>query len=115
MGLDSGRLAMILAVLDARCGLGFATRDVYLNVAGGLRISEPAADLGIALAIASAFRDVPLAANVAAFGELGLSGEVRAVGQAARRTAEAVKLGFARVIAPENARDIAQAVHDALE
>jgi len=113
--LDPARLAMIIAILERRVGMQLGGHDIYASVAGGLRISEPAADLGIALAIASAFRDVPLAANVAAFGELGLSGEVRAVGQAARRTAEAVKLGFARVIAPENARDIAQAVHDALE
>ena len=113
--LDPARLAMIIAILERRVGMQLGGHDIYASVAGGLRISEPAADLGIALAIASAYRDVPLAANVAAFGELGLSGEVRAVGQAARRTAEAVKLGFARVIAPENARDIAQAVHDALE
>jgi DNA repair protein RadA/Sms len=88
--------------------------DIYCSVAGGLRVIEPAADLGIALAIASAFRDVPIARNVAAFGELGLSGEVRNVSHTVRRATEATKLGFTRVIAPENARTLVAAIDLAL-
>jgi DNA repair protein RadA/Sms len=113
--LDPARLAMIIAVLERRAGMQLGGHDVYASVAGGLRISEPAADLGIALAIASAFRNVPVPSNVAAFGELGLSGEIRGVGQAARRGAEAAKLGFTMLISPDNARDIAAAVRAALE
>jgi DNA repair protein RadA/Sms len=98
--VDRARLAMILAVLERRAGMHLGTHDVYASVAGGLRINEPAADLGIALAIASAFRGVALPAATVAFGELGLSGEVRAVSQRARRIAEARKLGFKTIVAP---------------
>jgi DNA repair protein RadA/Sms len=98
--VDRARLAMILAVLERRAGMALGTHDVYASVAGGLRIAEPAADLGIALAIASAFRGRPLAAGTVAFGELGLSGEVRAVSHRARRVNEAHKLGFTTVLAP---------------
>ena len=79
VGWDSGRLAMVLAVLEARCGLGFGARDVYLNVAGGLRISEPAADLAAAAALASSALDVALPQDCVVFGEISLSGEVRPV------------------------------------
>jgi DNA repair protein RadA/Sms len=104
--VDRARLAMILAVLERRAGMALGSHDVYASVAGGLRIAEPAADLGIALAIASAFRGRPLAPGTVAFGELGLSGEVRAVSQRARRTNEARKLGFTHVVAPPGtARD----------
>jgi DNA repair protein RadA/Sms len=113
--LDPARLAMIIAVLERRAGMQLSGHDIYASVAGGLRISEPAADLGIALAIASAFRNAAIPGNVAAFGELGLSGEVRGVGQAARRTAEAAKLGFTTIVAPNGVRDIAQAVRAALD
>lgn len=113
--VDPARLAMIIAVLERRAGMQLGGHDVYASVAGGLRIGEPAADLGIALAIASAFRNVPIASTVAAYGELGLSGEVRSVGQSTRRAAEATKLGFTRIITPENARDIAHAVRLALD
>ena len=100
VGWDSGRLAMVLAVLEARCGLGFGHRDVYLNVAGGLKISEPAADLAVAAALTSSVFDVALPADCAAFGEISLSGEVRPVGRADARMKEAAKLGFQRAIAP---------------
>ena len=100
VGWDSGRLAMVLAVLEARCGLGFGQRDVYLNGAGGLKISEPAADLAVAAALASSVFDVALPADCAAFGEISLSGEVRPVGRADARMKEAAKLGFQRAIAP---------------
>jgi DNA repair protein RadA/Sms len=98
--VDRARLAMILAVLERRAGMHLGTHDVYASVAGGLRVNEPAADLGIALAIASAFRGRALPAGTVAFGELGLSGEVRAVAQRARRASEARKLGFTTVVAP---------------
>lgn len=100
VGWDSGRLAMILAVLEARCGLVLAGHEVYLNVAGGLRISEPAADLAVAAALVSAAMDFPVPDKTVVFGEIGLSGEVRAVSQAQSRMKEAAKLGFAQAIAP---------------
>lgn len=98
--LDQARLSMIIAVLERRVGLALGGHDIYTSVAGGLRINEPAADLAIALAIASSFRNVPLAPRACAFGELGLSGEVRAVSAASRRIAEAARLGFQPVIGP---------------
>lgn len=111
--LDQARLAMILAVLERRGGMNLGGMDVYASVAGGLRITEPAADLGIALAIASAFRNRPLPPELFAFGEIGLSGEVRRVSQAARRIAEARKLGFSRAIVPaDRGTDEAAGVSD---
>ncbi len=108
--VDAARLAMIIAILERRAGMALGGHDVYCSVAGGLRVSETAADLGIALAIASAFREVPLASGSVAFGELGLSGELRTVSQPARRAAEATKLGFTRLVTPEGARDVAAAI-----
>ena len=112
--LDQARLAMILAVLERRVGMHLGTHDVYASVAGGLRINEPAADLGIALAIASSFRNVPLPSDAAAFGELGLSGELRAVGASPRREAEARKLGYRTMFTPAQFTDIASAIGAAL-
>jgi DNA repair protein RadA/Sms len=112
--LDQQRLAMIIAVLERRAGFSLGGHDVYASVAGGLRILEPAADLGIALAIASSFRNVAIPMSVAVFGELGLSGEVRAVAGGERREAEARKLGYADLISPANVRDIAGAIAQAL-
>ncbi len=100
VGWDSGRLAMVLAVLEARCGLVLAGKDVYLNVAGGLRISEPAADLAVAGALVSAASGRPVPDDVVVFGEVGLSGEVRGVGQVELRLKEAAKLGFGRALVP---------------
>ena len=100
IGWDSGRLAMVLAVLEARCGISLAGRDVYLNVAGGLRITEPAADLAVAAALVSAVLDQPVAADTVVFGEIGLSGEVRSVSQSDLRLKEAAKLGFEAAWAP---------------
>src|SRR6201996_758984 len=105
VGWDSGRLAMVLAVLEARCGLGFGAKDVYLNVAGGLRISEPAADLAAAAALASSALEAPLPQGCVVFGEISLSGEVRPVGRMDARLKEAAKLGFARALAPNSAAD----------
>ncbi|MGB6317875.1 MAG: DNA repair protein RadA [Litorimonas sp.] len=99
VGWDSGRLAMVLAVLEARCGLSFAGKDVYLNVAGGLRINEPAADLAVAAAIASSAFDVALPSDMVVFGEISLSGEVRPVSRSDARLKESAKLGFERAIA----------------
>jgi len=100
VGWDSTRLAMILAVLDARCGLSVGANDIYLNVAGGLRIVEPAADLAVAAALVSALTEVPVPADTVVFGEIGLSGRVRPVGHAEPRLKEAAKLGFAEAWAP---------------
>jgi len=99
-GLDYNRACMIVAVLERRCGMRVADQDVYVSVAGGLRVVDPAADLGIALAIASAFRNRPVCDDLACFGEIGLAGEVRAVTSAVRRATEAAKLGFRRSIVP---------------
>ncbi|HZL00391.1 MAG TPA: DNA repair protein RadA [Caulobacteraceae bacterium] len=107
VGWDTGRLAMVMAVLEARCGLGFATRDVYLNVAGGLRISEPAADLAAAAALASSALDAPLPQACVVFGEISLSGDVRSVSRMESRLKEAAKLGFTRALAPVGAEGIA--------
>lgn len=100
VGWDSGRLSMVLAVLEARCGLGFGGKDVYLNVAGGLRIGEPAADLAVAAAIVSSALDTPLPADTVVFGEISLSGDIRPVGRSEARMKEAAKLGFKKAIAP---------------
>jgi DNA repair protein RadA/Sms len=94
VGWDSGRLAMILAVLEARCGLSFATAEVYLNVAGGYRLSDPAADLAVAAALVSALSERPVPSEAVVLGEVALSGEIRPVAHAALRLKEAAKLGF---------------------
>jgi len=101
IGWETGRLAMVLAVLEARCGFGFGDQDVYLNVAGGLRINEPAADLAAAAALISSAVDMPLPQGCVVFGEIGLSGEVRAVGRAEARLREASKLGFDQALTPD--------------
>jgi len=101
VGWDSGRLAMIMAVLDSRCGLALGGNDVYLNVAGGLKISEPAADLAVAAALISATSGRPLPENSVTFGEIGLSGEVRQVNQSDNRLKEAAKLGFTKALIPK--------------
>ncbi len=108
--LDQQRLAMILAVLERRAGFHLGTHDVYASVAGGLQVSEPAADLGIALAIASSFRNVAVPPNAAVFGEIGLSGELRAVSGAERRETEARKHGYSTIVSPSTARDISEAI-----
>jgi DNA repair protein RadA/Sms len=100
VGWDGGRLSMLLAVLEARCDLKLSALDVYLNVAGGLRITEPAADLAVAAALASAATGRPTHAGAVYFGEVGLSGEVRQVAQADARLKEAAKLGFERAVLP---------------
>ena len=100
VGWDPGRLNMILVVLETRCGLSFSSHDVYLNVAGGLRITEPAADLAVAAALVSSKNNIPFPHEAIIFGEIGLSGEIRAVTQCESRLKEAAKLGFSRAITP---------------
>ncbi|MCT8160046.1 DNA repair protein RadA [Pseudoruegeria sp. SHC-113] len=104
VGWDGGRLAMILAVLESRCGIAFTGLDVYLNVAGGMKISEPAADLAVAAALLSAREDAALPADCVVFGEISLSGSLRPVGQTENRLKEAGKLGFTKAIAPARSK-----------
>ncbi len=99
-GVDQRRLAVLLAVLEKRAGLDFSMSDVFVKVAGGFRIAEPAVDLALALAVASSYHDVPLDARTVVVGEVGLGGEVRRVGQIARRVHEAAKLGFNHAVVP---------------
>jgi DNA repair protein RadA/Sms len=99
-GLDGSRLAMVLAVLQRRAKVALHDREVFAATVGGVRVVEPAADLGVALAVASAALDLPLAADLVAIGEVGLTGEIRRVGAAARRLAEAGRLGFRYALVP---------------
>lgn len=115
VGWDSNRLAMLLAVLDTRCGLSLGGHDVYLNVAGGLRISEPAADLAAAAALISSWSGVALPPGNIYFGEVSLSGGIRAVGQMGARLKEAEKLGFSRAVVPELSDRDAEATTLALD
>lgn len=101
VGWDSGRLAMVLAVLEARCGVVIGNNDVYLNIAGGLRVTEPAADLAVATALLSSLSGIPVPTGAVVFGEIGLSGEVRRVSQPEMRLKEAAKLGFTQAIVPK--------------
>ncbi|PTE22986.1 DNA repair protein RadA [Cereibacter changlensis JA139] len=104
VGLDSGRLSTILAVLEARCGIPFAGLDVFLNVAGGMRVSEPAADLAVAAALVSAREDVAIPPDMVLFGEISLSGALRPVTQTENRLKEASKLGFSQAVAPSRSK-----------
>ena len=100
VGWDANRLSMILAVLEARCGVVFGSKDVYLNVAGGLKLIEPACDMAVAMALVSALTQKPVPADMVVFGEVGLSGEIRAVPQPDLRLKEAEKLGFKKALIP---------------
>ena len=101
-GIDFNRLLLLTAVLSKRVGVRLSDQDVFVNVVGGLRVGEPAADLAVACAIASSFRDVPVAGDLAIVGEVGLSGELRAVSQLETRLKEAAKLGFSRCLVPQS-------------
>jgi DNA repair protein RadA/Sms len=103
-GVDFNRLLLLVAVLNKRVGLRLSDQDIFVNVVGGLKINEPAADLAVAIAIASSFKSVPVAADLAIVGEIGLSGELRAVGQLPKRLSEAAKLGFRRCLIPKSFR-----------
>ncbi|MCI8559317.1 MAG: DNA repair protein RadA [Lachnospiraceae bacterium] len=104
-GMDYNRVNLLLAVLEKRLNLRLSNSDVYVNIAGGIRINEPAIDLGVVLAVISSYKDRPIDERVLAFGEVGLSGEVRAVSQAGQRVQEAKKLGFTTIILPEVCRE----------
>jgi DNA repair protein RadA/Sms len=108
-GIDFNRLLLLVAVLSKRVGLQLSDQDVFVNVIGGLTVSEPAADLAVAVSIASGYRNRPVAADIALVGEVGLSGELRSVGQIEARLNEAAKLGFRRCILP---RTLKRAVLD---
>lgn len=104
VGTDFNRVNLLMAVLEKKLGLHLASSDAYVNIAGGMKMTEPAIDLGICLAIVSSYKDIVIPDNVMAFGEIGLSGEVRAVSMAGQRVQEAKKLGFETVILPEVCR-----------
>jgi DNA repair protein RadA/Sms len=106
VGWDSGRLAMILAVLEARCGLSFGTTEVYLNVAGGYRLSDPAADLAVAAALVSALSERPIPSEAVVLGEIALSGEIRPVAHAPLRLKESAKLGFEQAWVPKEVKPV---------
>jgi len=128
-GMNPNRISLLLAVLEKRAGLHFSDRDVFVNVAGGVRLDEPAADMAAALALVSSFRERPVSPRLAAFGEVGLAGEARAVNMARQRVAEAGKFGFERCILPRGCmkdleqkgvemlpvRELAEAIELALE
>jgi DNA repair protein RadA/Sms len=101
-GLDHNRLSLLLAVLEKRAGLNLMAEDVFVNVAGGMAVDEPAADLGVVAAVASSVRNRPVRPATAVFGEVGLAGEIRGISQAAVRVREAARMGFARCVLPEN-------------
>jgi DNA repair protein RadA/Sms len=103
-GIDFNRTLLLVAVLSKRVGYKLGTHDVFVNVVGGMRINEPAADLAVACAIASSYRNVPVPEDCVLLGEIGLSGELRSVGHAERRLNEAAKLGFKRCIVPRTLR-----------
>jgi DNA repair protein RadA/Sms len=103
LGWDQNRLAMVLAVLETRCGIAFSGMEVFLNIAGGLRIAEPAADLAVVAALLSAQSGIPVPAPMVLFGEVGLGGEIRQVPQPDVRLREAAKLGFGRAVMPNRA------------
>ena len=102
VGFDLNRLNLLVAVLTKRAGLNLSSSDIYVNVVGGLRVTEPAADLAIILSIASAFKDAPIPADLVAFGEVGLSGEVRSVSQVTKRVSEAKRLGLTLAVGPSH-------------
>jgi DNA repair protein RadA/Sms len=110
IGIDQNRLALLLAVLEKRAGLALAGDDVYVNIAGGMTIDEPAADLSVAAAVASSVRNRGLSPATAVFGEVGLSGEIRGIPQAALRIREAVQMGFTRIVMPAGNVDPAESV-----
>lgn len=99
-GFDYNRMSMLIAVLEKRCGYYFSNADCYINVAGGMKIDEPASDLSVALALVSSLKDMVIREDVIAFGEIGLAGEIRSVSSAEQRVSEAVRMGFKRIVIP---------------
>ena len=111
-GLGLNRLNLLIAVLQKHLKLPLQNKDIYVNVAGGFKVSEPAADLAVALAIVSSIKDKPIGPGMCVFGEVGLSGEVRKVSQSERRSKEAKKLGFSKVVNPENVKSVKEALQE---
>jgi DNA repair protein RadA/Sms len=109
-GFNVNRLQVLIAILEKRCGLNLSSLDVYINVAGGLKVSEYASDLAVCLAIASSVKDKPIKGKVAAFGECGLSGEIRRVSHLEKRVKEAKKLGYTKIISPRTVKTLKEAV-----
>ena len=107
-GTDYNRVNLLMAVLEKKMGLTLSDCDAYVNVTGGMKIQEPGADLGIAMAIVSSFRNAQIDEHTLVFGEIGLSGEIRSVSNAEQRVTEAIKLGFTRVILPKSSLDVMQ-------
>lgn len=105
VGWDSNRLSMVLAILEARYGLSFSTAEVYLNISGGYRLSDPGADLAVAIALVSSLADKPVSTECIAFGELALSGEIRPIAHMNLRLKEAAKLGYTKAITPKDIKD----------
>ena len=101
-GFDNNRLSLLLAVLEKRAGYFFSNLDTYVNVVGGLRLDEPAADLPVAISLISSLKDTPVSEGLVAFGEVGLAGEIRSVSNAESRIAEAARLGFTRILVPRH-------------
>ena len=99
-GMDYNRLNMLLAIMERRLGIECSKFDAYINITGGMRISEPSVDLAVILALLSSYRNIPLKEDIMVFGEVGLSGEVRAVSQSKQRIEEAKRLGFRRIVLP---------------
>ncbi len=114
-GIDLNRLLLLTAVLSKRVGINLSDQDIFVNIVGGMRIIEPAADLAIAVAVASSFRNMPVAADIAILGEVGLSGELRSVGHVGRRMYEAAKLGFTRALAPRSMLKRGEALPEGIE
>jgi DNA repair protein RadA/Sms len=110
-GYNANRLQVLIAILEKRCGLNLGAHDVYVSIAGGFKVSEYAADLAVCLAIASSLKDIPLPPKTAAFGECGLSGEVRRVGHQERRVKEAKKLGYTNVLSGDNVKNLRDAMN----
>ncbi|MBU1085180.1 DNA repair protein RadA, partial [Patescibacteria group bacterium] len=111
-GFNPLRLQLLTAVLSKRARLPLGKMDVYVNVAGGLKLNEPAADLGVCMAIASSFKNKPVSSKLAIFGEVGLLGEVRRVSFSEKRVREAKKLGYSRVMGPENIKTVVEAMRE---
>ena len=104
-GVDYNRMYMLLAVLDKRCGMSFGRCEVYINMTGGIKVSEPACDLGIALALISSYSNLVIDSKLAVAGEVGLTGEIRGVSHIEQRIAEAFRLGFTKCVVPEGNRE----------
>ena len=105
MGVDVNRVNLLMAVLEKRLNLQLSGYDAYVNVAGGIRLNEPAIDLALVMAIISSYKDIPIPEKTVVFGEVGLSGEIRAVSMAQQRVQEAKKLGFLRILLPQSSME----------